>query len=131
MLVAILALGMMEPAYAQVNLDGYIKKNQFNDIKISPDGQYLAATVPLEDRTGLAVLRLSDSKVMTSVALGRNNHVADFFWVNKERLLLTVAQKIGMLEQPQDTGEILGLNFDEKEPRPLIGYRAVDMQAGT
>ena len=131
MLVAVLALGTMTSAHAQVNLDGYIKKNEFNDIKISPDGQYLAATVPLEDRTGLAVLRRSDSKVMTSFALGKNNHVAGFFWVNKERLLLTVSQKFGMLEQPQATGEILALNFDDKGPEALVGYRAGGMQAGT
>lgn len=129
--VLVLAVGAPAQAQAQVNLDGYIKKNEFNDIKISPDGQYLAATVPLEDRTGLAVLRRSDSKVMTSFALGKNNHVASFFWVNKERLLLTVSQKFGMLEQPQPTGEIVALNFDDKAPEALVGYRAAGMQAGT
>lgn len=128
---AIFALAVMTPAQAQVNLDGYIKKNEFNDIKISPDGQYLAATVPLEDRTGLAVLRRSDSKVMTSISLGKNNHVGGFFWVNKERLLLTVSEKFGMLEEPQPTGEIVALNFDDKVPEALVGYRAADMQAGT
>ncbi len=128
---AIFALAVMAPAQAQVNLDGYIKKNEFNDIQISPDGQYLAATVPLEDRTGLAVLRRSDSKVMTSISLGKNNHVGDFFWVNKERLLLTVSEKFGMLEQPQPTGEIVALNFDDKVPEALVGYRAADKQAGT
>ena len=127
----ILALGMMMPAHAQVNLDSYIKKDEFNDIKISPDGLYVAATVPLEDRTAIAVLRLSDSKVMSSVALGKNNHVSSFFWVNKERLLLTVSQKFGMLEQPQPTGEILGLDFDGKKADLLIGYRAVENQTGT
>lgn len=125
------ALGMMASAQAQVNLDGYIKKNEFNDVKISPDGSYFAATVPLEDRTGLAVLRRSDSKVMTSVALEKNNHVENFFWVNNQRLLITVSQKFGMLEEPQPTGEIFGLNFDSKKLDPLIGYRAVEMQAGT
>ncbi len=125
------ALGMMTSAHAQVNLDGYIKKNEFNDVKISPDGLYLAATVPFEDRTGLAVLRRSDSKVMTSVALGKNNHVQSFFWANKERLLITVSQKFGLLEEPQPTGEIFGLNFDSKRLEPLVGYRAIDMQAST
>ena len=130
-LAAILALGMVSPARAQVDLDSYIKKNQFNDIKISPDGLYLAATVPLEDRTGLAVLRRSDSKVMASVGLGKNAHVESFFWVNNERLLLTLSQKFGMLEEPQLTGEILGMDFDDKGVDALIGYRAGNKQAGT
>ena len=87
--------------------------------------------MPLEDRTGLAVLRRSDSKVMTSVALGKNNHVEKFFWANNERLLITVSQKFGMLEEPQPTGEIFALNFDSNRLDPLVGYRATDMQAGT
>ncbi len=124
LLGAVLALGMSSAAHAQVNLDAYIKKNDFNDIKISPDGQYLAATVPFEDRTGLAILRRSDSKVITSFGLGKNNHVYDFDWANKERLLIRVAQKFGMLDQPQATGEILAMNVDEKGPVPLVGYRA-------
>lgn len=127
-----LVLGMVAPASAQVDVDHYIKKNEFNDIQISPDGQYLAATIPFGDRTGLAVLRRSDSKVMSSFTLGKNNHVQDFFWANKERLLVTVSQKIGMLEEPQSTGEILGMNFDDKSPDLLIGYRAASaMLAGT
>ncbi|MEO6103488.1 MAG: S9 family peptidase [Pseudoxanthomonas sp.] len=131
MLAAILALGIATSANAQVNLDAYIKRSEFNDIKISPDGQYLAATVPLEDRTGMAVLRRSDSKVMTSFALGKNAHIGTFFWGSKERLLFTITQKYGMLERPQYTGELMAVNFDEKTPKLLMGYRATGMQAGT
>lgn len=130
MLAAIFALGMVSPAHAQVDLDSYIKRNQFNDVKISPDGLYLAATVPLEDRTGLAVLRRSDFKIMASVGLGKNSHVGGFFWANNERLLLSLSQKFGMLEQPQFTGEILGMNFDDKGVDALVGYRAGNKQAG-
>ncbi|MEP6907099.1 MAG: S9 family peptidase [Pseudoxanthomonas sp.] len=129
--VVVVAFATMTPAHAQVSLDNYIKKDDFNDIKMSPDGQYLAATVPLEDRTVLAVLRRTDSKLMASVALGKNNHVADFFWVNKERLLLSVSQKLGELEEPQLTGEILALNFDSKAAELLMGYRAGEKQTGT
>ena len=131
MLVAILALGMAAPAVAQVDLERYIKKSEFNDIKISPDGLYLAATVPFEDNTGVAVLRRSDSKVMASLALPKNNYVADFFWANKERLLITVEQKLGMLEQPQYTGEIFALSIDKKNADALMGYRSGSMKTGT
>ena len=131
MLGAVLALVMAAPAAAQVDLERYIKKSEFKDIKISPDGLYLAATVPFENNTGVAVLRRSDSKVMTSLALPKNNHVADFFWANKERLLITVEQKLGMLEQPQYTGEIFALSIDKKNADALMGYRSGSMQAGT
>ena len=132
MLMAMLLLSVGNPVRAQVNLDSFIKQNQFNDIKISPDGQHLAATVPLEDRTGLVILRRSDSKIISSFALGKNNHVSNFDWPNRERLLIRVAEKSGMLEQPLQTGEVLAMDIDEKTPLPLVGYRATSgMSAGS
>jgi dipeptidyl aminopeptidase/acylaminoacyl peptidase len=131
MLAAILAFGVAVPAIAQVDLERYIKKSEFNDIKISPDGLYLAATVPFEDNTGVAILRRSDSKVMASLALPKNNYVSDFFWANQERLLITVEQKLGMLEQPQYTGEIFALSIGKKNADALMGYRSGSMQTGT
>lgn len=127
-----LLLEVFASAHAQVDVDHYIKKNEFDDIQISPDGQYFAATIPFEDRTGLVVLRQSDMKVTSSISLGKDNHIDGFFWANKERLLITVSQKLGMLEEPQPTGEILGLDFDDKSADLLIGYRAANgVQAGT
>ena len=35
-----------------------------------------------------------------------------------------MAQKFGMLEQPQATGEILVMDATDEGPRPLVGYRA-------
>lgn len=118
-------------ARAQVDIDLLIRRNEFNDIQISPDGQYFAATVPFEDRTGMAVLRRSDAKVMTSFTLGQNMHVGGFFWVNDKRLVIRIAEKFGLLEQPQSTGELFGLDFDEKAPDVLIGWRASGVRLGS
>lgn len=131
---ALVAIGLAASAHAQaqVDLESFLRKNDFNDIKISPDGQYFATTVPMEDKTGLAILRRSDAKVITSFALGKNNHIYDFHWANKERLLVRVAQKFGMLEEPQATGEILVMDATDKGPQPLVGYRAAGgLKAGS
>ena len=49
--------------------------DDFGDITISPSGEYYAATLPLEDRTGLVVMRRSDLKITASVTMGKNSHV--------------------------------------------------------
>ena len=124
LLVGLLVLCLSTSAHAEVDLKEHIRNNDFNDIKISPDGEHFAATVPLEDKTGLAIIRRSDSKVISSFSLGKDNHVYDFDWANKERLLIRVAQKFGMLEQPQATGEVIAMTIGEKGVEPLVGYRA-------
>ncbi|WP_313219254.1 hypothetical protein, partial [Stenotrophomonas sp.] len=41
---------------AAVDLDHYLRRDKFTSIKISPSGDYFAATVPMEDRTALAIM---------------------------------------------------------------------------
>ena len=87
-------------ATTAVDVDAFIRKDVFNDIRISPDGQYYAATVPREDRTILVILRRSDNQITASVDDGKNTHIAGFAWVSKERLLITMARKFGARDQP-------------------------------
>ena len=107
-----------------VNVDDYIKKDRFDDIKISPAGEYYAATVPFEDRTSLAILRRSDSKVMATFGLGKNTYVTGFWWVNPQRVLISMSEKFGELDQPAETGEIYAVNADGGSPDLLVGARA-------
>lgn len=93
------------PAHA-ADVAPFVKRGTFEDIKISPTGEYYAASVPFEDRTALAILRRSDNKVTGSVNLGKNNHVAGFWWVNDHQVLFGDARKFGMLDSPQLAGNL-------------------------
>ncbi|KRG68049.1 alpha/beta hydrolase family protein [Pseudoxanthomonas dokdonensis] len=125
-------LALVAPAYAQVDLDPYLKNSEFGDIVISPDGDYYAVTIPFEDRTGMAILRRADQKVMSSFTLGPNKHVVYFEWANKERLLIRIKEKFGFLDQPQGNGEVLAMDVGDTFPEPIIGYRATsDRATGT
>lgn len=122
-------LGSM-PA-AAVDLSSYVRKDQFHDIKLSPKGEYYAATVPLEDRTVLVVIRRSDNALTGRFAMGRNTHVDDFWWVNDERLVIGMAEKFGALDRPQQTGELYAINADGSGADILIGQRVQGAGLGT
>lgn len=111
-------------ATTAVDVDAFIRKDVFNDIRISPDGQYYAATVPREDRTILVILRRSDNQITASVDDGKNTHIAGFTWVSKERLLITMARKFGARDQPAHTGELYGINVDGSRAGVLVGGSA-------
>ena len=115
-------------AAAGVDLDAMLKHSQFEVIEISPDGQYLAATMPQDDREGLIVMRRSDSSITTAFTLGQDEYIHRFEWVSSKRLLIRVAEKIGALEQPQDTGQLYGLDFDQKTPDLLVGWQMSSAQ---
>jgi dipeptidyl aminopeptidase/acylaminoacyl peptidase len=87
-----------------VDIEPFIRRDVFADIKLSPTAEYLAATLPLEDRTDLVILRRSDNKLMSRVVLVKNAHVREFWWVNAERVVLATDYRSGSRDYLVDTG---------------------------
>ncbi len=129
--LALLAGGFGAPAMAGVNVDAYIKNDRFESIKLSPTGDYYAATVPLEDRTVLAIIRRSDNKVTGNVSGGRNTAIADFEWVSPDRVVVSLAEKFGALERPGLTGELYGVDAATGTGEMLVGQRLQGAGLGT
>jgi dipeptidyl aminopeptidase/acylaminoacyl peptidase len=109
------------PAAAQVDLAPYLRRDTFERIKISPTGDFLAATVPLVDRTVLVVMRRSDGEFTAKVAGNPNSGIVDFDWVNEERLVVSMSERIGPLEKPVPTGDLHAVNADGSAPMLLVG----------
>lgn len=121
----IAALGLAAPALAEPpSLEQFLKRPTFIDMKISPDGRHLAATVPQgDDKTILVVLGRADMKPTAVMQMRGKEHVQDFDWVSDDRLVVSPAKREGALEQPVPTGELLGIDADGKGARMLFGYR--------
>lgn len=119
------------PAAGGVDVSAFIKRDVFRDIKISPNGDYLAATVPMEDRTGMVILRRATGEKTAAFALGKNTHVEEFVWVNPERVLISMSESLGQLDKPVLTGELVAVNADGKRGENLVGYRVDGGGPGT
>lgn len=114
------------PASAQVDLDAYLKRDTYERIKISPTGEFLAVTVPLEDRTVLAIMRRAD-KVVTAKAMGgEHSLVDDFWWANDERVVVAMARRLGTQDAPYATGELHAVNVDGSQGKLLASPNGVD-----
>jgi dipeptidyl aminopeptidase/acylaminoacyl peptidase len=121
-LTGLLATIFAAPVFAQHTIEDFIRKEKFIHIKISPTGEYLAATVPIERKTALAILRRSDNKLVASLSIpGDRTHVAGFWWVNDERVLISAASKFGDLEAPSLTGDLYAINADGSRGGILVG----------
>lgn len=122
-LVLAIGFALSAPAMA-VDVAAFVKRDEFEDIKISPTGAYFAATVPLEDRTMLAILdRANGNKLIGRFAMGKNTHVSDFDWVNNERIVLSVVEKYGDLDTPMSLGELYAINANGTQAEVLVGQR--------
>lgn len=124
-------VGGASAATGAVDLDRYLRQESFADIKISPGGEYVAATVPIEAGTALAIYRIADMERVGTFRPPRNNHAHTFDWVSNERLLVGMAQKLGVLDRPAPTGELFGINANGKGGELLVGYRTAETGLGT
>src|SRR5690606_41887644 len=85
---------------AKVDLEPYLRRDLYERVKISPDGAYFAITVPMEDRTVLAVVRRKDLQPTAKVAGGVGSEVDDFCWANNERVVVSMAHRYVSLDDP-------------------------------
>ena len=126
----LLCAGVAEAAMA-VDVATFLKRDGFDDIKLSPTGEFFAASVPGEDNSILMIVRRSDNKPMAGFGIGKNTYIADFDWVNAERVVFGTARKFGALDQPQLTGNLYGMNADGSGKDILVGQDVEVMSTGT
>ena len=125
------ALYVASLSAAAVDVGAFVRKDRFDTIKLSPSGQYFAATVPMEDRTALVILDRNDgNKVVTGFQTGRYTHVDEFAWVNPKQVVFSMVEKHGALDQPQWLGELYTATVDGHS-EILIGQRVGGMQTGS
>lgn len=108
---------------AAVDVDAYVKREKFEDIKISPTGEYFAVTIPYEDRIALVIMNRADQKPLATFQLGRNSAIYGFHWVSADRVIIGAAEKFGELDEPQPTGELFAMNADGGKSEMLVGQR--------
>lgn len=96
----------------EVPIKDFFKDAEFTSISISPDGKHMAVTVPQEDRTVLAVLRVEDEGLVGKWDYGENRHFRQVIWANNERLLFFVTFKTGRFDFETGRGDLYASNID-------------------
>ncbi|MGO1069161.1 alpha/beta hydrolase family protein [Lysobacter sp. CA199] len=116
---------------AALEIDDFARNDTFHDIKLSPTGEFYAASVPMDDEAALVIFSRENMKPTAVFRIGRHNHVEDFWWVSPTRVLIGMAQKLGSLDRPQLTGELFAINANGSGADVLVGYRVQSRGAGT
>ena len=73
-----------------IPVETFLKRAQYASMVLSPDGSKLAALVPSKGRNNLAVINLAKRSRYAVTSFDAYD-VADFYWVNNQRLCFAVA----------------------------------------
>jgi len=109
----------------------FVKRSDYLDIKISPDGKHIAARVRENNIVYMVTTRVSDGKLIGGVRPRKDNEVASVYWANNKRLIYTFAEKRHNYEVAIPTGELFAIDLDSKANKMLAGYRASDKKLGS
>jgi len=129
--VAALVLAGAAQAATSFDVASFVKRDGFDEIKISPTGEYYAARVPGEDNSTLMIVRRADNKPMGGFGLGSHTYIADFAWVNATRVVFGTARRFGTLDEPFLTGDLYGINADGTGKNILVGQDVEVMEIGS
>ncbi|MBV7314159.1 S9 family peptidase [Shewanella sp. NIFS-20-20] len=116
-------------ANTDVSVDDFAKHSMFNNVIISPTGEYLAATYPYEEHKRLAIIDNKTQKIMCNFVFKSDESVMNFWWANPERVLMTISKQSGQYAAPFWTGELFAGNADCSDRIQLFGYRNQDSAA--
>lgn len=122
LLVGLLGWCVVDAAPAETQLTDFARHARFRDIKISPEGDYVAASAVVDGKAVLSLIHLADMKGV-NLRPRDDDEIADFWWVDARRVVYSISQKTEGLEQPLPTGELFAVNADGGSERMLVGFR--------
>ncbi|MGB4860276.1 MAG: S9 family peptidase [Dokdonella sp.] len=115
-----------------ISVNDFVRTAAAADMRISPTGKFLALTVPdADDRNFLVIINRVDMKIVGSLKAREGDIIDEFAWVNDERVVASIASKVGGVDRPIPTGELYGINADGSKSGILFSYRAQAENKGT
>jgi dipeptidyl aminopeptidase/acylaminoacyl peptidase len=126
------AFGQAPPAApGPAPIEYFTKWDEFGGVKISPDGEFIAALAGKYGRSLLVLQDLKSKKTVATVGVPDNREIYDYYWISPTRLIYTIAQRWPGRVRPTPTGEIRGINRDGSGLRQVYGYRAEESTLDT
>jgi len=116
---------------ALIPLEHFIERDRYGALKISPDGQHIAATVIYEDNDILVILDAESFTIKSSFKMGPQEQVNWFEWATAKRLLISSSRYIPEYDFLIPTGKLFSTDIDGKKRRNIFGYSAGEKQTGT
>jgi hypothetical protein len=86
-MLLVLAFVVVPVVAGPLRVQDMVKRDDFEIALLSPDGEYLGLSVPLEDSTALVVINLRTMERIGYANHGKNVHILGFRWVASDRIV--------------------------------------------
>lgn len=106
-----------------VPIENFVKFPEYSNVRISPNGEYLAVISSRNEKRALSIMETKSFKVMHIVHFDKDAQVGDYNWVSNDRVVLQKQYISGLYAAPIYYGELVGVNADGSKEEYLVGVR--------
>ena len=85
---------------AAPTIEELLRRAEFDNVQISPTGEYLALTATLDDRSVMVIMRRDNRSVTTTLNPGHDGFIDSISWVSDERVVVSWSRRFGSIAQP-------------------------------
>jgi len=109
-------------AFPATWMDDLLRPAKYREVSLSPMGDKLAAISMEKGKRVLAVMTLAPLKITYVLRFVGDEEVGNYQWVNNERIVTSVRDRLGWLDNPYTSNYLYGFNFDGSANNTLFGY---------
>lgn len=120
--IAFMLLFPIELLGNQYAVEDFFKDNQFEEIYLSPHGDYLAAVIAREGMSGIAILKTSDQSIYNFIRGDEDDVFRGIEWLSNTRIEVSLGHKYGSLDRPVHKGYITSDIDGKKVSKGTQGY---------
>ena len=93
----------------------FSKAAAFSDVKISPDGKFLAVVINVEKKKALGIVNRAEFKIVNVIRFDDDYEVGQYLWVNDERLVIKMVKPDRWSKEPKYYGELFAVNWNGRK----------------
>jgi len=120
----LLAISLIFPfsiaVFSADDVANYVRKSDYLDVVISPDGNTLATRVRKGEASYIVFIDRSTLKSIGAVKSSEGDLIYDYHWVNNERIVYRLGEKSPGSDNPSLTGKMFAINIDGSKRKQLF-----------
>lgn len=107
------------PSAAPVSTETMLRRPQYEQVRISPDGSALAIAYHDEGGTRVSIMRRSDGSLIKQIDPGSGGEVSALVWLGARRLIIAANRSVGRYGSPIVAPALYMVDLDQKHPKTL------------
>lgn len=108
---------------AQESIDKFIDFSEYQSVKISPTGEYLAISRLVKGESELLIVETKEMKAVNRIMIRGQNEVGTFYWANDSRVIIKVFARRFDRESPVFYGELVAIDATNDKGKVIFGPR--------